>query len=89
MVEEGETQRAMSIVKRDFDTFIGPVAEEVVRRVVGEGNLAGGLPARFENIGRYWNKRDEIDICGIPESNGPYLWGECRWRNRQMGKGWP
>lgn len=85
LVEVGETKRVLDIIKRDFDTFIGPVAEEVVRRAVGEANINGALPARFENIGRYWNKRDEIDICGLPEKKGPYLWGECRWRNKKMG----
>lgn len=50
-------------------------------------NRNGELPARFMRIGRYWDRINEIDICGVPDGEGPYLWGECRWSARKMDAG--
>lgn len=86
-IEAGETARVLGIVKRDFDTFVGPVAEEVARQAVRSANSRVELPARFESVGGYWNRNSEIDICGTPLDGGPYLWGECRWRRRMMSTG--
>lgn len=85
LVERGEGAAVMSIVRRDFDTFIGPVAEEIARETVRRASAVGDLPAQFDRVGRYWDRKVEIDICGIPEGGGPYLWGECKWKSSRVG----
>lgn len=87
MVEDGDREAVLGIVRRNFDTHLGWVAGDVARQAVRRANRNGELPARFMRIGRYWDRKNEIDICGVPDGENPYLWGECRWSARKMDAG--
>lgn len=42
------------------------------------------LPLRIRRIGRWWDKKNEIDIVGFNNHN-EYILGECKWRNEVSG----
>ncbi len=59
--------------------FIGPVFERVVREAVESLGEAGTLPFRPERIGRWWDRREEIDVVALGEGGGRILFGEVKW----------
>ncbi|MCG2794956.1 MAG: ATP-binding protein [Actinomycetia bacterium] len=85
LVESGEGDAALDIVRADFPGFVSFTFEEVVRDAVRAENTRQALPIPLKRTGRYWDKNIEIDICGPGEDKGSYLWGECQWRNEKMG----
>ena len=80
----GDTDSLLSIIRRDFEGYIGIVAEEIAREAVRIANREDEFQVRFMRIGRYWDKAQEIDICGVSEDGSAFLWGECRWRRTKM-----
>jgi AAA+ ATPase superfamily predicted ATPase len=84
LVESGDTDSLLSVIRRDFEGYLGIVAEEIVREAVRIANREDEFQVRFMRIGRYWDKAREIDICGVSEDGSAFLWGECRWRRTKM-----
>lgn len=84
LVESGDRASLLSIIKRDFEAYVGMTAEEITREAVRIANRDDVFPVRFSKIGRYWDKNQEIDICGVSEDGRAFLWGECRWRRTKM-----
>jgi len=80
----GDTDSLLSIIRRDFEGYIGIVAEEIAREAVRIANREDEFQVRFMRIGRYWDKAQEIDICDVSEDGSAFLWGECRWRRTKM-----
>jgi len=85
LVESGERDAALDIVKADFPGFVSQTFEEVVRDAVRVQNSRKAIPVPLKRTGRYWDKNVEIDICGIGQEKGSHLWGECQWRDERMG----
>lgn len=44
-------------------------------------NMRGALPFRAHNIGRWWNKTDEIDVVAADRGFTSLILGECKFRN--------
>lgn len=87
LIEEGEKDAVLDIVKRDIGTYYGIATEQIWREAVRTASRAGRLPLRLRKTGRYWAGNLEIDICGIGEDDNSYLWGECEWRNTRVDNG--
>lgn len=76
-----------------FDEFIEPhmsehtsvVFEEICMEYLKKLNYRGGLPYKLRGIGRWWDKRNEIDIVGFNDRN-EYVFCECKWRNEFVGE---
>jgi len=87
MIEEGDRDSVLDIVKRDIGTYLGVTTEQIWREAVRCANRTGTLPLKLVRTGRYWTGDLEIDICGVGEERYSYLWGECGWRNARMDNG--
>jgi AAA+ ATPase superfamily predicted ATPase len=46
-----------------------------------EFNGKGLLPFRFETIGSWWDKGEEIDLVAISEPDHSILFCECKWQD--------
>ncbi|MCK4642906.1 ATP-binding protein [bacterium] len=68
-----------------LDDFTGASFEKICIERVKSLNKYNYLPFKFMKIGRWWDKSEEIDIVCVDEV-GNYLFGECKWRNRKLGK---
>ena len=42
------------------------------------------LPFHFTQIGRWWNKTDELNILAVDTKRKHYLVGECKYKNSQF-----
>ncbi len=64
-------------IEVDFNAYVGLVFESVSLDFLKVMNSKGRLPDRYENIGRWWNKGEEIDIVGLGKS---LFLCEVKWR---------
>ncbi|MEW6529181.1 MAG: ATP-binding protein [Candidatus Micrarchaeota archaeon] len=84
-LESGQIESVLSLIKRDFNTYVGKVFEQVCKEYVEQKKI---VP--FSKIGKWWgysrdkkmNERimEEIDIVSIDENTGNILFGECKWQ---------
>ena len=65
-------------IKRDFNAYVGRTFEEIAAEFLRNQNARGTLPARYDRIGRWWNKGEEIDIIGTGKN---LLLCEVKWKN--------
>ena len=75
----------LSLIKRDFNSHVGRVFEDVCKQYLEQKKLAP-----FTRIGAWWgNARDEetkekrteeIDVVSIDENTKTILFAECKWQ---------
>lgn len=71
-------------VEPSLTPFASTAFEDICRAWLRNQNRAGALPARFSDIGRFWNKQVEIDVMGFSKQTGNRpkgalkLIGECK-----------
>ncbi len=76
MIEEGRSDELVRLRKGDFDAYMGPVFEEIVRRTIHK--ILPFIPLR---VGRHWwrerGEAREIDILAIGEGSVALV--EVKW----------
>ncbi len=76
-LEMEKVEEIIGIIKKDFNSHVGRIAEDVIREYVAK---------IYPKVGSWWNRRgDEIDIVAINERKKEILFGEVKWRNRPVG----
>jgi AAA+ ATPase superfamily predicted ATPase len=90
-IESGNPDKVISVIKKDFDSYVGKSFENVVYESLVKLNSVGRLPFSFTRIGRMWGKIPgkpkgentyEIDIVALNDRTKEILFTECKWKNR-------
>ena len=71
-------------IKPNLDSFTSFVFEDICINKLKKLNRNNKLPFKAKNIGRWWDKEDEIDIVAFDDQNS-FLFCECRWTKKKMG----
>ena len=71
-------------LKPDFDSFVGPIFEDICTQKIKKLNKDNQLPFKAKSIGRWWNREDEIDIVAMNDK-GSFLFCECKWTGKKVG----
>jgi AAA+ ATPase superfamily predicted ATPase len=81
-IEEGRIDFVAQKIKRDFNLLVSENYEEVAREIVRDYE-----PQFFpiNQIGRWWDKNEEIDIVALNEETMDILFGEVKWSNKPVG----
>ena len=79
-IESGFPDGALEEFRRDFNQYIGFAFEEIVKQLLIELNREGRLPFKFTKIGRWWYKREEIDIVALSKREKKALFVEVKWK---------
>ena len=66
------------VIRKDFNRYVGKKFEEIAKNIVKILNAMGKLPEKYEKIGRWWHKGEEIDIVGLGKKT--ILLGEVKWK---------
>lgn len=66
-----------SIIRSNYNTYLGPVFEEVIKEYLIKERLNF---FNFTKLGRWWYKDMEIDIVALNEKNKEILFVECKWQ---------
>jgi AAA+ ATPase superfamily predicted ATPase len=71
-------------VQPTLDEFVARTTwESVCAQHLWRRLAAGRLPARFAQLGRWWDGQDEIDLVGLWDGE-VVLVGECKWSNAPL-----
>ena len=71
-------------VEPELANYTSFVFEDVCRQYLQRQNRKELLPFHFTQIGRWWNKTDELDILAVDTKRKHYLVGECKYKNSQF-----
>lgn len=63
-------------IKPELNTFVGNVFEDIALEWIKEQKQFSGYL-----FGRWWDKKEEIDIVGIDKTNQKMIIGEVKWKN--------
>lgn len=66
--------------KENFPTLEALTYERVCQEILLNLNLF-----RFERVGRWWDKNQEIDLAAISSEKKEILFGEAKWSNKPVG----
>jgi len=72
-----------------FNAYVGRAFEEMAKEFLIELNKRGKLPFKFERIGRWWHKNEEIDLVALNEREKKVLFVEVKWKelNERKARG--
>jgi len=80
-LEMGKNELVMKRVKEEFPNYRGKAVEDIVREM-----MSRRLPFEPTSIGSWWNRKgEEIDFVALNERTGEIVFGEIKWKERQMG----
>ncbi|MFQ5922447.1 MAG: ATP-binding protein [Anaerolineales bacterium] len=72
-------------VRATFQAYVGQGFGEAARAHTAQLARMGELPFLPERIGGWWDRRAEIDLAAVSDSEGSILLGECKWSSRPLG----
>ncbi|MDF1534703.1 MAG: ATP-binding protein, partial [Methanosarcinaceae archaeon] len=82
-IEYGNTDALIQTIKSQLDVHTSFVFEDVSQEFLYE--IIDDLPFRFERIGKWWHKDNEIDLLAFNEESRDIMFIECKWKNRKIG----
>ncbi len=86
-LEQGNKDSAIGNVEKSYDAFLGETFEQIGKEMLIYLNSRGGLPFRFQKLGRQWGKipmapkgqnEYEIDIVAMNDDTREILFCECK-----------
>jgi len=94
-IEEEDYRKIEVVLRKDFDTYMGRVFEDVCKQAMHELRRKG--EADFDSLGGWWGayrdtatnerKSAEIDIVGIKKTEKRIIFGECKWKDKADAAG--
>jgi hypothetical protein len=69
-------------IKEDLNHFSSNAFENICIKYLQSMNIKGKSPFRFNQIGRWWDNKNEIDIFATDGEN--IILGECKFKNSKM-----
>ncbi len=79
-LEQGLFEGLKDSLQSGFNTYMGPVFEDIVLAALIQMEKNDDTPFTFHKIGPWWNnKGQEIDIVALNRSTKEILFVECKW----------
>jgi AAA+ ATPase superfamily predicted ATPase len=82
MIESGNPAGVTARVKKDFDTYLGRIMEDVVKEAFMKWSAARNIT--WDRVGSWWYGEEEIDLMALSADRFELLCGEVKWANRPM-----
>ena len=82
-----------SEIEPQISAFMGEAFEEICKQWLWQENLAGSLPFRFKDCGRWWGSDPlrrielEIDLLAYSKDRTCAIFCECKWTNEKISEG--
>lgn len=81
-IEEGRTEYVLNEkINPYLNTFVGFCFERICREILIDLSVQGKLPFKGGEIGRWWDKNEEIDIVVKNKKTSEILFCECKWKD--------
>jgi hypothetical protein len=85
MIESGNPGGVAARVRKDYDGYLGRVAEDVVREAFVKWSAKNGVA--WDRVGAWWHGGDEMDLLALSAARGEMLCGEVKWSRGPMAAG--
>ena len=83
-LEMENTDYVFRKVKDEFDEFVSLTFEDIAANIFFEQKAIRSLPFEPEKWGRWWDRKNEIDLVAINSSEKKALFIECKWSKRRV-----
>jgi AAA+ ATPase superfamily predicted ATPase len=89
-ISQGAGADVYERISEQIPDFMGEVFEGIAKEYLWRENIAGRLPFRFQDCGRWWGnnplqkKEQEIDILAYSSGNQKAIFAECKWTNKKV-----
>jgi len=81
-IERGEGEMVLRTdIQPQFAQYIGKPFESMAKDLFLEFNREGLLPFRFDTIGSWWDKGEEIDLVAMQREGPSIMFCECKWQD--------
>lgn len=80
LIETGKSGEVLNFIKKDFDTYMGKIFEEVILQIINQKPHL--IPFKFKKAGSFWDRKLEIDIVLIGDNE--VLLGECKYSKKPV-----
>ena len=76
-------------IEAQVSDFMGETFEDICKQYLWQENIAGRLPFRFKDCGRWWGanpvkkEESEIDLLAYAKAD-KCLFAECKWTNKKI-----
>lgn len=74
-------------VEPELNEFVSFAFEKICMQYLRKENRQNKLPFHFIQIGRWWDKKNEIDIMAVDKKRENFLLGECKYKNTKISAG--
>lgn len=81
-LEIGNYREVLSGFKPDFLCLESLVYEKICQEILWKNQKE---IFRFERVGRWWDKNNEIDVIGLNAQTKEIIFGEAKWSEKQVG----
>lgn len=81
-LEMENTDYVFRKVKDEFDEFVSLTFEDIAANLFFDQKEIRSLPFEPEKWGRWWDRKNEIDLLAINSSEKKALFIECKWSKR-------
>ena len=81
-----QVEETMSHIQKELRSFIGLAFERLAQQWIVQQASAGALPFSPEAVGSHWSRHTQIDVVAINWLTRDVLLGECKWRQRPLGR---
>ncbi len=78
-LEMENTDYVIRKLRVDFDEFVSLTFENIAQDLLFSKDMKKDLPFEPEKWGRWWDKKDEIDLMAINSKEKKALFVECKW----------
>lgn len=79
-LEIGKFDRVNSVLRNNFNSFLGDAFEDISREFILESYRKDILPFEISKIGKWWQRNEEVDIVTLDEKEKEVGFFECKWR---------
>lgn len=76
-LEKGNAKNILKAIEREREIYNGNIFEKFIQEVFPLLNIA-----KYDRIGRWWHKNQEIDIVALNEKEQNIVFGECKWQEK-------
>jgi AAA+ ATPase superfamily predicted ATPase len=83
--ERQDIESLMARIKKELSQFVSLIFEEVICQRLWQLSAQDKLPFRFERLGRWWYKAEEIDLVALNKETDEILFGEVKWQSQLVG----
>jgi hypothetical protein len=82
MIESGNPSGVLERVKSDYDSYLGPVMEDIVRETFLR--WSAGERLSWDRVGSWWYGEEEMDLLALSPERDEMLCGEVKWSRRPL-----